>query len=321
MLQQSPHRFACLILGFCWASGLLVGLQPGTNRLVPTSVAGAEEGDQAAGNGVPEGANGAADLDGDAELEGTVDLEGTAETESRAAILEMAREGYERIQNEIEDYSCLLIKRERVQGRLGDYHYMFAKVRHARDAAGPQSAVPFSVYLRFLGPQELKGREVLYVDGENDGLLIARKGGLRFASVTTELAPTSELAMRDNRYPLTEFGIENLVRRFVEVVEEGVLLEDCTIQLMEGAKVDGRPCMCIEVKQRGTMDQRATFYLARVYIDDEWRVPIHYEAFGWPESEDGDPQLLEQYTYRDLKLNIGLDDDDFSRANPAYGFR
>ena len=303
MLQQSSIRFTSLIVAFSCVIVLLDGWEQGTSSSILGSAAAAEEAERPEELGSLEGSDGPTEID------------------SMEIILEMAREGHERIQNEIRDYSCLLIKRERVQGRLGDYHYMYAKVRHARDTAGQGAAAPFSVYLRFLGPPELKGREVLYVDGENDGLLIARKGGLRFASVTTELDPTSELAMRDNRYPLTEFGIENLVRRFVEVVEEGVLLQDCTIQLLEGAKVDGRPCMCIEVKQRGTLENRAEFYLARVYIDDELRVPIHYEAFGWPESDDGSPRLLEQYTYRDLKLNIGLDDDDFSRGNPAYGFR
>jgi hypothetical protein len=162
------------------------------------------------------------------------------------------------------------------------------------------------------------------VDGRNEGRLVARKGGLRFASVTTELDPASELAMRDNRYPVTEIGLENMVRRFVEVAEEGVLLQDCSIQLLRDAKVDGRDCTCIQVKQRGGPEKNEKsleFYLARVYIDNELQVPIHYEAFGWPDSPEGDPQLLEQYTYRNLKLNVGLTDDDFARDNPAYGFR
>lgn len=240
--------------------------------------------------------------------------------ESIQSILEMAREGYQRIRHDIQDYSCLLIKRERVQGRLGEYHYMYAKVRNSRAEVGGAAVVPFSVYLRFLGPDDLKGREVLYVAGQNEGRLVARKGGLRFASVTTELDPSSELAMRDNRYPVTEIGLENLVRRFVEVAEEGVLLKDCSIQLLQGAKVDGRECTCIQVKQRHIpekLEKRAEFYLARVYIDSELQIPIHYEAFGWPDSAQGEPHLIEQYTYRDLKLNIGLTDVDFARDNPA----
>ena len=36
---------------------------------------------------------------------------------------------------------------------------------------------------------------------------------------------------------------------------------------------------------------------------------------------DNTPRLLEEYTYRQLKLNVGLTDADFQRWNPAYGFR
>src|SRR5262245_1524485 len=66
---------------------------------------------------------------------------------TRDAILEMTQEGYERIRSDIRDYSCILIKRERVDGRLGDYQYMQAKVRHAREINGRE--IPFSVYLKF----------------------------------------------------------------------------------------------------------------------------------------------------------------------------
>jgi hypothetical protein len=237
---------------------------------------------------------------------------------SRDAILQMAQEGYERIHRDIQDYSCILVKRERVDGRLGDYQFMRAKVRHERTHKGRE--IPFSVYLKFLGPEDLKGREVLYVEGQNNDKIVARKGGFGLmANITTQVGIDSELAMRDNRYPITEFGFENLVKRFLERLDSA-LLEDCTIQRLEGSKVDGRPCRCIQVtKNHRTRD--AEFYVARVYIDEELQIPIHYEAFDWPSSAGSGPRLLEQYTYRQIKFNVGFTDADFHRDNPAYGFR
>jgi hypothetical protein len=242
----------------------------------------------------------------------------TSANPSRDAILQMAQEGYEHIRRDIQDYSCILVKRERVDGRLGDYQYMRAKVRHARTDQGRD--IPFSVYLKFLGPEDLKGREVLYVEGQNDKKIVARKGGFGLmANITTQVGIDSELAMRDNRYSITNFGIENLVQRFLERLDSA-LLEDCTIQRLEGSKVDGRPCRCVQVtKNHRTRD--AEFYVARVYIDEELQIPIHYEAFDWPSSAGGSPRLLEQYTYRQIKLNVGFTDADFQRDNPAYGFR
>ena len=43
--------------------------------------------------------------------------------------------------------------------------------------------------------------------------------------------------------------------------------------------------------------------------------------YDWPREAGGQPELIEEYTYRDLKLNIGLTDEDFSTQNPDYHFR
>lgn len=235
----------------------------------------------------------------------------------RQAVLELAREGYRRIHSEVRDYTCVLVKRERVHGKLLPYQYMYAKVRHSRVMDGKQ--VPFSVYLKFLAPEDLQGREVLYVEGQNDGKIIAKKGGLRFSYITTQLDPTSDLALEDNRYPITEFGFENLVHRFIEHIENSVL-DDCTVEIRVDARVDNKPCVAIEVVNHRP-ESHTRFHSARVYIDTTLRIPIHYEAYDWPSTPQGEPRLLEQYTYRDVKLNVGLTDLDFDRTNPNYGFR
>ncbi len=57
------------------------------------------------------------------------------------------------------------------------------------------------------------------------------------------------------------------------------------------------------------------FHLARIYVDDKLQVPVRYEAYDWPETEGGSPLLMEEYTFLDLKLNVGLSQADFRRAN------
>ncbi len=234
------------------------------------------------------------------------------------AALRWAVDGRERIQREIQDYTCILIKRERVDGRLGDRQYMFAKIRHARRHSGRD--IPFGVYLKFYSPESVVGREVLYVHGENDGKIIARNGGQRFAFITTTLKPDSPLAMRDNRYPITQIGFDNLIAQLVDVAEDEIVSDGSEVKYFKGAKVDGRECIGMEVKTREDSED-SRFYIARVYIDQELRIPIHYEAFDWPEEEGGEPVLLEQYTYRDIRINVGLSENDFRRDNPKYGFR
>jgi hypothetical protein len=53
------------------------------------------------------------------------------------------------------------------------------------------------------------------------------------------------------------------------------------------------------------------FHVARVFIDDQLQVPVRYAAYTWPKTPGGQPELDEAYTYLDLKLNVGLSENDF----------
>ena len=66
---------------------------------------------------------------------------------------------------------------------------------------------PFSVYVKFLGPAELKGREAIYIEGANDGNLMAHGTGIERVVGTLNLEPDSPLAMKGQRYPLTKIGV------------------------------------------------------------------------------------------------------------------
>ena len=63
-------------------------------------------------------------------------------------VLRWAKEGLPAIEN-LKDYSATLAKRERIRGKLGNYEYLFIKIRHT----------PLSVYACFLAPLRSKGRK------------------------------------------------------------------------------------------------------------------------------------------------------------------
>ena len=155
-------------------------------------------------------------------------------------ILKRARDGLERINKEVRDYECILIKQELVDGKMQDMQFMRAKIRHEqRD--GDKVTVPFSVYIKFLKPEKIAGREVIYVKGRNNGDLIARRGGRRSPNMTVQLEPDNPLAMDGNRYPITEIGVVTLIQRLIEVMEKDVDPDNCEIKRFEDAKQDGRP--------------------------------------------------------------------------------
>lgn len=232
--------------------------------------------------------------------------------------LDVARKSLVHIEQSVRDYSCTLVKRERVQGELLDHEFMTCKVRHERVEDG--RVVPFGVYLGFLKPETMKGREVIYVAGTNDGKLVAHEGGLKGRFLpTVSLLPTSTLALRGNRYPITEIGIKTLTERLIEKGSRDRTLGSCEVRMVDGAKVKDRVCTMLEVKHPDRKPEYE-FHVARIFLDNELNIPIRYESYDWPSSPDGPPQLIEEYTYMNLKLNVGLQDQDFNRDNEGYNF-
>lgn len=223
--------------------------------------------------------------------------------------LRWAHEGLRDIEA-INDYSAVIVKRERIGGKVNDHEKMFAKIRHR----------PLSVYLYFLSPPNLRGQEVIYIEGQNDGKMWAHGTGMRRQMFgTVSIKPDGVIAMQGNRYPITEIGILNLVRRLIEVAEADTKYGECEVKFYKGAKVAGRVCTCIEVVHP-VPRRNFRFHLARIFVDDELNLPIRYEAYSWPTTPGGPPELIEEYTYLDLKLNPGFTDADFDIRNPNYQF-
>jgi hypothetical protein len=228
-------------------------------------------------------------------------------------LIDIAVDRYKFSRQTVRDYSCIVVRQERVNGQLGAHEFMQAKVRNRRTKNG-EIEVPFSVHLKFLKPAKVQGREVLFVEGANDGEMLVRNGGQRFAYVTTRLRPNSSLALSENRYEITEFGIENLVRRLVLSAKENID-SNCSVRFVYDAKLNNRPCQEIVIVNNDRT-QKLPFQEVRVFIDEELQLPIHYEAYDWPSQTGGEPELLERYTYLKVKTNNGFSDYDFDPDNP-----
>lgn len=233
--------------------------------------------------------------------------------------LEMAQQSLERIRSDIRDYRCILVKRERIKGELGEHEYMFTKVRNRQFKDGKQ-VVPFSVYMYFLKPTHMKGREVIYVEGQNNGKLCAHEGGTKGKFLPTVwLQPDSMLAMQGQLYPITDVGIENLVLKLLERGERERQFSDVEVTFKKDARVNDRVCTVLEIRHP-TRRPEYEFYFAQVFIDDELGIPIRYVAFGWPEGGSAEPPVLEEYTYLKLEINVGLTAADFDPKNKDYNF-
>ena len=230
--------------------------------------------------------------------------------------LQVAYQGLDHIHQNVQDYEATLIKRERIDGVVGKAQFMDIKVRNRNQTA----CVPLSIYLKFQKPTDVAGREVIWVENQNSGNLIAHeKPGTLIGKIRASLDPDGMMAMRGNRYPIYEAGIENLVARLIEKGERDKQLGDAEVKFYEDTKINGRSCTLIQVTHPERRPEYE-FHVCRVFIDNELQIPIRYAGYGWPREEGGKPTLEEEYTYLDVKLNVGLTEEDFNPDNDAYQF-
>jgi hypothetical protein len=220
-------------------------------------------------------------------------------------------EGAQRQLENVADYSCTFVKRERIDGELSPHQHLFLKVRHK----------PFSVYVYYLGPEAKKGTEAIYVEGRNGGNILAHTTGIKDTLVgTLTLKPDSAMAMEGNRRPITEIGVLKLTRKTIDACHRGLQYPDVDVRFIPGAKLNGRQCTCMQSTHRAPRRDYA-YHMTRLFVDDELGCPIRYEAYGFPAKAGEQPPLEEEYTYLNLKFNNGFTDADYDPKNPNYRFR
>ena len=204
----------------------------------------------------------------------------------------------------VKDYSATFSKKE-VVGKKMIQQTMQMKIRQR----------PFSVYLKFAKPHE--GREVIYVDGQNGGKLLAHGTGLQKIVGTLKLKPTSKVVMKENRYPITQIGIFKMLETVIGRWERQP--NNTRVRFFPKAKMGKKSVRVIQVvhpkKGQGT-----PFHMTRLYIDNQTRLPIRVQQYGFPKKSGAQPPLIEEYTYSNVRTNIGLGSRDFDHENPGYDY-
>lgn len=218
-------------------------------------------------------------------------------------VLKIATETLNHINTEITNYTGILVKREYVDGRDTGYQYLYFKFR--KD--------PIGIYIKFLKPKSVEGREVLYLGGDE---LTVKRGGRRNPGLTLTLLINSPLVTDGNRYSIQEMGLQSLSKQLLERMQTEIVIPDTEIKVYDNAKLDGVPVTHYRLIHR-TKTPETTCRTAEISIDKKLNIPVYYRALSW----DDPPVVIEEYGFRDLDLNPKFTDSDFSLKNPEYGFQ
>jgi hypothetical protein len=203
----------------------------------------------------------------------------------------------------IRDYTCLFVKQERLRGQLQPENLIDMKVRNQ----------PFSVYLRWLKPQNLVGQEACYVTGANNGMLRVHATGIAGSVGFMSVEPTDARVMQNNRHPITDAGIGRLIEKYGQRWEMERQLNKTQVRIGE-FDYNQRRCVRVETIHPDNSSGRFYTYRSLVYFDKGTHLPIRVESYDWP--KQGGPaggELIESYSYANLRLNPGLGDEVFKK--------
>ena len=209
-----------------------------------------------------------------------------------------ARQSYQGVR----DYTCLFIKRERLRGQLQIENVITMRCR----------AQPFSVYLRWVSPRPFTNQEVCYVEGRFNGMMRVKSAGLLGAVGFVNLDPRDPRALENSRHTITEAGIGNLIERFTAGYEQDRRLNRTQVRIAD-YDYNKRRCTRVETLHLDNSAGPGGFYRSVVYFDKENKLPIRVENYDWPRQGGAlGGELLEEYSYADLRLNAGLGDQHFN---------
>lgn len=214
------------------------------------------------------------------------------------------------------DYTAQFVKQELVRGELLDEQEMEMKVRHQ----------PFSIYLKWVTGEA--GREVLYVDGMNDGRMTAHGGGWKARLPAVHLELNSHLALAESRHPITSAGLLQLTKTMLEFHRADLQTKRVSrCEKLSDQVFDGRTCHTYLIEY--THPKASEQYRKSIcLIDKEWSIPVYTRNFGWLNGDapaDADEHdaatLVEFYSYSNVKFRSNLLALDFDHTNEEYRFK
>ena len=202
---------------------------------------------------------------------------------------------------QVENYKAIFHKQERVEGKLMEKETVLFKFKR-----------PFKVYMKWI-EGSYTGRELLYVEGWNNNRMMVRDSGIT-SMITVNLDPKGSLAMKGNRHPVTDSGLDHLVKLVGDHMRRGIKNNEIELKKANEEILYGRRTQRVEILSPRNSAKDYYCYRATLNLDLEKKVPIKVQIYDW------ENKLVEDYGYEDLRFNVGLSDTDFSPKNPEYRF-
>jgi hypothetical protein len=215
------------------------------------------------------------------------DLRRPAKGHPLAAALRFCNARQKHLEN-VSKCSYRLVKRERIDGQLQAYRHCDVTV----------STAPLRIDMEYLAPPSMKGRQLLFIDGQNNNRIKVVKGGRRFAYITFDMSMDGATARGESFYTIRELSLLSVVKE---------LAYDCRYLMkhdpegksvvvdVDTGQIEGRPCTVLRIRHLKKYPEVIP-QVSRIHIDDTLQLPVRFVAHDW------DGNLLGEFTYLDVEL-------------------
>jgi hypothetical protein len=213
-----------------------------------------------------------------------------------SAMLADARAAY----GKTRDYSGTYTRQERVNGTLSAEQVGEMKMRVS----------PFGVYVRFARPDAINGMEVAYSAAKKDGKVRYRLAGAAGRKGFLKLDMDDSKFLADHRHPVTSWGMGPIIELIATATAREKALNNPVETFTADFQFANRNVTKYEIYTRRP---HAARYAAKmvVYIDKETKLPVRFEAYDDPKAGATAGELLEAYSFTDLKFNTGIGENTF----------
>lgn len=201
----------------------------------------------------------------------------------------------------VRDYSCTFTRQEVVKGSLTGEQVAEMRVRTS----------PAGVYVRFAKPDNIAGAEVAYSAARKNSLKMRyRPAGTAGAKGFQTLDLDDTKFMAENRHPITEWTMAAVLDRVSSAVAREKTLNN-PVEVYTGEyQFAGRNVIRYEILTRRPHAFRYAHRML-VYVDKETKLPLRFEAYDQPKSGATVGDLLEAYSFSDVKINVGIGESAF----------
>src|SRR5207244_10188808 len=116
----------------------------------------------------------------------------------------------------------------------------------------------------------------------------------------------------NSRHNILEAGIGNLLDQTIKLWEVERRVNKTQVKVAE-YDFNNRRCIRIETLRP---ERRQEYYCYRslLYLDKDSKIPIRSECYDWPrQGGPPDGELLESFSFVDLRFNVGLTEREFDK--------